>query len=132
MTETQDFDGSEFRNVFATTEGSDGFYRFLQNIFHLFPEDKFHALIVDACRKPSTDKEIYETVQAKLPGIKPFLADLTYALPALRKQKKEMTRQTLELLGKRTSFNGYLEIGSTGRYISRLRKELQFTGPLYL
>jgi FAD/FMN-containing dehydrogenase/uncharacterized membrane protein YhaH (DUF805 family) len=129
---TQELNGSEFRTVFATTKGSDDFYLFLQNIFHLFPEDKFHELIVDECRKRATDEEIYKSVQARLPGIKPFLAGLTYALPALRKQKAEMTRQTLALLGNRKSINGYLEIGSTGRYISRLRKEVEFTGPLYL
>jgi SAM-dependent methyltransferase len=129
---THQLNGSEFRNVFATSKGSDDFYLFLQNIFHLFPEDKLHALIVDECRKNSTDEGIYKAVQSRLPSIKPFLAGLTYVLPALKKQKAEMTRQTLQLLGNRKSINGYLEIGSTGRYISRLRKELEFTGPLYL
>jgi SAM-dependent methyltransferase len=43
-----------------------------------------------------------------------------------------MTRQTLQLLGDRKSIDGYLEIGSAGRYISRLKKELRFTGPLHL
>jgi FAD/FMN-containing dehydrogenase/uncharacterized membrane protein YhaH (DUF805 family) len=132
MPDNAELNGSEFRSVFATTKGSDDFYLFLQNIFHLYPEDRFHALIVDACGKQSADREIYETVQAGLPDIKPFLADLTYALPALKKQKQEMTRQTLELFGDRKSIDGYLEIGSTGRYISRLRKELRFSGPLYL
>ncbi|MDA1051004.1 MAG: DUF805 domain-containing protein [Planctomycetota bacterium] len=132
MNEEHTAGGSEFRHVFGTTKGSDAFFLFLQNIFHLFPEDKFHGLIVDACGKPSTDKAIYETVRAGLPGIQPFLAALTYALPALKKQKKEMTRQTLEILGDRNSFDGYLEIGSTGRYISDLRKHLRFKGPLYI
>jgi len=129
MTDVTD---SEFRSVFGTTKGSDDFYLFLQNIFHLFPEDKYHSLIVEACKTHTTDEDIYKTVQAGLPGIKPFLADLTYALPALSKQKEVMARQTIEILGGRKSFDGYLEIGSTGRYISRLRKELSFTGPLYL
>src|SRR6185436_3685668 len=60
------------------------------------------------------------------------LADLFYALPALAKQKKEMARQTLELLGERREFDGYLEIGSTGRYASELRKHLRLRGPLVL
>ena len=132
MTATVPSDCSEFRTVFATTQGSDDFYRFLQNIFHLYPEDKFHALIAEACRKHATDQEIYESVQAGLSGIKPFLADVTYALPALKKQKDEMTRETLEVLGPRKAFNGYLEIGTTGRYLSRFRKALELTGPLWL
>lgn len=132
MTDAHDVADSEFRSVFSTTKGSDDFYLFLQNIFHLYPEDKYHSLIVEACKNYTTDEDIYKAVQAGLPGIKPFLADLTYALPALSKQKKEMARQTIEILGDRKSFDGYLEIGSTGRYISRIRKELSFTGPLYL
>src|SRR5699024_790460 len=31
-----------------------------------------------------------------------------------------------------TGIKGYLEIGSTGRYISELRKHLQLSGPVYL
>ena len=36
-----------------------------------------------------------------------------------------MARQTLELLGARREFDGYVEIGTTGRYVSVLRKQLQ-------
>src|SRR5262249_9220468 len=109
--------GSEFRAVFDDVTWSDKFYRFLQNIFHLYPEDRFHALIKDSSARLATDKEIYNDVQAHLPKIKPLLAPLTHALPALKKQKREMARQTLELLGNRKSIDGYVEIGSTGRYV---------------
>src|SRR5262249_29869802 len=57
---------------------------------------------------------------------------LTHALPALKKQKREMARQTLELMGDRRAIDGYVEIGSTGRYISQLRKSVRFTGPIYI
>ena len=124
--------GSEFCRVFNDVTWSDKFYRFLQNIFHLYPEDKFHALIKDASARLTDDKDIYNDVQTKLPKIKPFLAALTHALPALKKQKREMARQTLELLGKRDSIDGYVEIGSTGRYVSELRKHVRFTGPIYI
>jgi hypothetical protein len=123
---------SEFKAVFNDTNWSDKFYRFLQVIFHLYPEDKFHHLIKAETDTKATDEEIYKSVQSKLPGIKPFLSELTYALPALKKQKKEITRQTLQLLGNRTEINGYLEIGSTGRYISRLRNEIKVKEPIYL
>jgi hypothetical protein len=69
---------------------SDAFYRFLQNIYHLFPEDRFHALIQEACRAHRDDEAIYRYLQHHLKSIKPALADLTYALPALAQQKKEM------------------------------------------
>jgi FAD/FMN-containing dehydrogenase/uncharacterized membrane protein YhaH (DUF805 family)/SAM-dependent methyltransferase len=124
--------GSEFREVFSDTVRADGFYLFLQNIFHLFPEHRFHRLIAERSEGPGGDDEIYRGVQAGLPGIAAPLAPLTYALPALVKQKREMSRQTLELLGGRRDFNGYLEIGSVGRYISALRRRLRVSGPIYL
>jgi len=123
---------SEFKAVFNDTKWSDDFYRFLQVIFHLYPEDKFHQLIKEETAAGKTDEEIYKSVQSKLKSIKPFLSELTYALPALKKQKKEIVRQTLELLGGVKQINGYVEIGSTGRYISQLRKETKVTGPIYL
>ncbi|WP_448701922.1 class I SAM-dependent methyltransferase [Mucilaginibacter sp. AW1-3] len=123
---------SEFKAVFNDTKWSDDFYRFLQVIFHLYPEDKFHQLIKEETAAGKTDEDIYRSVQSKLKTIKPFLSELTYALPALKKQKKEIVRQTLELLGGVKQINGYAEIGSTGRYISRLKKETKVTGPIYL
>lgn len=124
--------GSEFKSIMDSTEWSDNMYRFLQVIFHLYPEDRFHHLIVDACSKLSTDEEIYNDVQTKLANIKPFLSEFTYALPALKTQKQEITNQTIEILNGAKSIGGYLEIGSTGRYISHLRKNLTVTGPIYL
>ena len=43
-----------------------------------------------------------------------------------------MARQTLDLLDGRRDFDGYVEIGSTGRYVSDLRRQLNFRGPLVL
>ncbi|GHN00084.1 hypothetical protein WSM22_15730 [Cytophagales bacterium WSM2-2] len=123
---------SEFKAVFSNTVWSDNFYRFLQVIFHLYPEEKFHHLIATVTKEKNADEEIYKTVQSRLPDIKPFLSELTFALPALKKQKREMARQVLQLLGDKTSINGYLEIGSTGRYISELRKHINLSGNIYL
>lgn len=123
---------SAFKAVFNDTQWSDAFYRFLQVIFHLYPEDKFHQLIKEETAAKSSDEEIYKSVQSKLPSIKTFLSELTYALPALKKQKKEIARQTLELLGDVKQINGYAEIGSTGRYISQLRKQVKVNDPVYL
>jgi SAM-dependent methyltransferase len=123
---------SEFKSVFTDTKWSDDFYRFLQVIFHLYPEEKFHYLLASISKEKMSDEEIYKTVQTGLPKIKPFLSDFTLALPALKKQKKEMARQVLQLLGDRRNINGYLEIGSTGRYISELRKHISLSGNIYL
>ena len=123
---------SEFHAVFSDVKAHDAFYRFLQNIFRLYPEDRFHTLIKEACATHQDEEAVYRQVQQKLPTIKPFLADFFYALPSLSKQKQEMTRQTLELLGDKREIDGYVEIGTTGRYISDLRKHLRFRGPVVL
>jgi FAD/FMN-containing dehydrogenase len=122
----------EFHSVYRDTGWHDAFYRFLQNIYSIYPEDRFHTLIKQACASCSSDEEAYRHIQTKLGTIKPVLADLTRALPALFKQKAEMLRQTLELLGERRAFDGYVEIGSTGRYASVLRKQLKLTGQLVM
>jgi hypothetical protein len=123
---------SAFKAVFSNAKWSDDFYRFLQVIFHLYPEDKFHYLIASATKEKSTDEDIYKTVQQSLPKIKPFLSELTFALPALKKQKKEMAKQVLQLLGDKEQINGYVEIGSTGRYISELRKHISLSGEIFI
>lgn len=123
---------SVFKTVFSNTKWSDDFYRFLQVIFHLYPEDKFHYLIATKTKEKVTDEEIYKSVQSDLQKIKPFLSEIILALPALKKQKKEMSNQVLRLLGSKTNINGYVEIGSTGRYLSELRKHIRLTGNVYI
>jgi SAM-dependent methyltransferase len=43
-----------------------------------------------------------------------------------------MTRQTLEMLDAKREIDGYVEIGTTGRYLSHLRKALRIRGPMIL
>ncbi len=130
MTATQP--ASEFKSVFGETRWHDGFYKFLQNIYRLYPEDRFHALIKQTSLELADDEAIYRRIQRELPTIKPFLAELRLALPSLFKQKREMAAQTLRLIGARKRIDGYMEIGSTGRYISELRKHVTVTGPVFL
>lgn len=123
---------SEFKTIFSNREWSEKFLQFLTVIFHLYPEKKFQQLLVNKSTQLGSDEEIYKAVQAGLPGIKPFLSELTLALPALKKQKKEMSNQVLQLLGDRKKIDGYLEIGSTGRYISELKKHIELSGSIFL
>ncbi len=123
---------SEFHTVLSTAAGHDAAYRFLQNVFHLNPEDRLQALLLEGCGLHREDERIYRHVQEKLPGIKPFLGDFRYAIPALRTQKREMARQTLELLGGRRVIRGLVEIGTTGRYVSELRKQVPIEEPITL
>jgi hypothetical protein len=56
---------------------------------------------------------------------------VTYALPALKKQKIEMLRQSQELLDEKMNIINYLEIGSTGRYVKSFQKAFNISGDIY-
>ncbi len=123
---------SNFRAIYLDPNLKAAFLLFLTNVYHLFPEHEFHQLIAEAVGNGHTDLQIYALVQSRLNRVRPFLSDLRFALPALSKQKGEMARQTLALLGPHPRVNGYMEIGTTGRYISRLKSELSLSGDLVL
>ncbi len=117
-----------FRFVYANPQLRAEFRKFLVNVFHLYPEDDLHELIRLTSMAHGTDESTYRALQEELGEIKPFLADLTYALPALKKQKKEMAAQTATLLATNDRLEGYLEIGSTGRYLDALEETLRIRG----
>jgi SAM-dependent methyltransferase len=79
-----------------------------------------------------TDQQVYLALQEELGGIKPFLGAFRYAIPALKKQKAIMADQTVMLLDPDARYEGHLEIGSTGRYISVLEDRLDIVGDIFL
>ncbi len=123
---------SNFQSVYLNPSLNEEFYLFLKNVYHLYPEDQFHKLILDIVKSRKSDREIYEAILSRLPEIKPFIGVITYALPSLKKQKQEMSRQTAELLGNNGKFDGYLEIGTTGRYVKDLKKKVGVQGKVYI
>jgi SAM-dependent methyltransferase len=70
--------------------------------------------------------------QSRIGNIKPFLGDVRYALPALLQQKVEMAHETLNLLGASRKINGYMEIGTVGRYVSKFKSDVVLSGDLVL
>lgn len=128
--------GGDFRRVYDDVRARDRFYLFLQNIYRLYPEDRFHALIrsetADAARCDEGDEQIYRRLQERLPTIRPLASQITYALPALARQKREMARQTLQLLGERRDIDGYVEIGGLGRYLGALRRRIRVRGDVVM
>ena len=106
-------------------------FKFLKNVFNLFPENDLHKLISETAAANKDDKAIYLEVQSKIDDISPFLSSLRYAVPALTKQKDEMARQTLQLIGENGTYNGYLEIGSSGRYLDYLEEKINIEGERY-
>ena len=123
---------SNFAAIYGDPVLRERFRPFLENVFHLYPEDRFHALITKLTREQASDEAIYRALQTELPTIEPMLADLTYAVPALRKQKAEMSRQALEFVGRGATARGYVEIGTTGRYLSDLRRHMSIEGPIWI
>jgi len=123
---------SNFRAIYLDPTLRAAFLQFLTHVYHLYPEGEFHAAIEEAARRGQSDREVYALVQKKLDELRPFLADIRYALPALARQKEEMSRETLALLGARRHIDGFMEIGSTGRYLGHLRRQTRISGDLVL
>lgn len=119
-----------FKYIYENEKYRSNFFTFLVNVFHLYPEKEFHQLIAQVTADKQIDDAIYQEVQKQLKNIKPLLGDLTYAIPALNKQKKVITQQTLKLLPDVKKVDGYLEFGSTGRYLDELEEHLKIRGEI--
>lgn len=120
-----------FRQIYSNATRKSEFFKFLKNVFNLFPEEDFHQLIDEVASAKKDDRAIYVEVQSKLGKITPMLGSVRYAVPALMKQKDEMARQALTLLGEGGTYNGYLEIGSSGRYLDYLEERVNIEGERY-
>lgn len=123
---------SNFKAIFNNPNHRADFLLFLKNVYNIYPEDRLQGLIENITKTVNTDKEIYTQIQARLPEIRPIFSLIRYALPALAKQKTEMARQTMELMGSVRKIDGYMEIGTTGRYVSRLKTDIKLTGDTVL
>jgi SAM-dependent methyltransferase len=122
---------NNFKVIYSNVQLKGEFFKFFKNVFSLYPEEEIHKLITDASAQKADDKSIYTEVQAKLDDIRPVLSTFRYDLPALTKQKDEMAHQTLELLEAEGTYNGYLEIGSSGRYLDYLEEKVNIEGERY-
>jgi len=121
-----------FQYIYGNEIYRNEFYEFLVNVFHLYPEIKLHNRIKFQTESNKSDRETYLAIQSELDEVKPALGDLTYALPALGKQKRVMAGQTRELLDNDRRYEGYLEIGSTGRYIDALEEKINIEGDRFM
>jgi len=126
-----DVGAGNFAYIYRIPQLREEFFAFLVNVFHLYPEQQLHQLIQAAAEVYNSDENVYCQLQNKLTDIKPFLGELTFALPALNKQKITMAAQTLQLLDNSRRYEGYLEIGSTGRYIDALEEDFNIVGERY-
>lgn len=122
---------SNFKAIYENERERAEFYKFLENVYKIYPSAEFHAEIATLTHRLGTDADIYNAIQKQLPSIKPFLSELTFSLPALSKQKHEIRSETVSLLD-RKKYDGYLEIGTLGRHTSDLKVDLSIEGPIYL
>ncbi|WP_426485705.1 class I SAM-dependent methyltransferase [Flavobacterium sp. 2] len=122
---------NNFKYIYTNAKLKNQFFLFLKNVFNLYPEKEFHDLIYQNTISKNTDKEIYLATQSKLDDITPMLSSFRYQLPALMHQKNEMSEETVSLLGEDTKYNGYLEIGSSGRYLDFLEESVSIKGKRY-
>lgn len=122
---------SNFKSIYTNQNLKNEFYKFLKYVFNIYPENQFHKLLNETTILKSNDQEIYRTAQLKLHDITPTLSSIRYQLPALQNQKDEMAKKTVQLLGENSTFNGYLEIGSSGRYLDYLEEKVNICGKRY-
>lgn len=124
--------GSTFHAIYDDPVQRARFKGFFDEVFRLYPPDQLHALVEQATRTHATDAEIYAAIVAGLPDISPRARLLRLALPALKKQKQVMAAQARKLLGEPERIEGYLEIGTIGRYVNALKEDLPIEGPVFL
>jgi SAM-dependent methyltransferase len=117
-----------FRFVYENAQFRGEFKQFLTNVFRLFPEDELHELIGRGVASRGGDVDVYTHLQGELGSIKPLLGDLTYALPALAKQKDVLAGQSAALIDSDGRYDGYLEVGSNGRYVDSLEERFDIVG----
>jgi SAM-dependent methyltransferase len=108
------------------------FLKFLQVVYNIYPDQKFHKLIIEAVESKTGDQAIYTEIQSRLKEIKPLLSEITYGLPALRTQKKEMAGQMATLLEGVKSMENYIEIGTPGRYVDGIDDRIPIKGKVWL
>ncbi len=124
--------GYNFAYIYKNPDLRDRFHQFLQNVYSLYPDPQAHKLIIELTSSHHTDEDIYKDLQKKFPDIKPFMSIFRKALPALSKQKAEMRKETSTLIADMKKADGYVEIGTTGRYYEGIKHTLKLKGQTYL
>ena len=119
--------------VFGRTAWQDAFYRFLQNIYRLYPGRPFpHADQGGAARRIASDEAMYRYMQERAPGDQAVPGRPHLRAAVAGEAEARDGAPDADVLSDRRDIDGYVEIGTTGRYVRALRKALRLTGPVMI
>ena len=134
-----------YQQVEAQPELKTGLSAFLTHIFNLLPAQPLSSLIGTITLQSKDDQETYHRLIKALPSVAGYqVKPTTHSHPftyrtklfyrsfqSLTQQVDEMTHQTKQFV-KTKSIQGYLEIGTSGRYVKSLKKALNISGPIFI
>ena len=125
---------STFHQIYDDPARAENFKGFFEEVFKLYPPDAVHDLVQRSNNLHANDQAIYAAIIKGLPDISPRARVLTLALPALLKQKNVMATQSAKLLARPgdSPWDGYLEIGTTGRYVKAIGRRVALSGTVYV
>ena len=90
------------------------------------PEDRFHTLIKEAAARTATTRRSTAICSIHLPNDQAASSpSCPTRCPRLPSRSRRWRARRVELLGSGRAFDGYVEIGTTGRYAGALRKRLR-------
>lgn len=72
----------DFEYVYSNPELRRNFLEFMANVFHLYPEQEFHDVLVRLSKPGTSDRRVYAALRLELDEIQPFLGALRNAVPA--------------------------------------------------
>ncbi len=114
---------------------------FFTNIFNIYEPDAFIHAIDEAIAKleregrDPNDRNVYLELMDILPKVSTGAAQSAFkTIASLKKQQREMAEQTAKALGRLgvQKIDGYVEIGTVGRYVNYLKSSLPMTGRTYV
>lgn len=120
------------RDSYSSLTGTQQVYDFFKHVFGIVPPKEHAAIIESEIRRlkargvDPSDANLYESLTHRLRSDGPGLvAKLARSAVSLRSQQMLMGQQAAQLLSStgKTQFEGYLEVGSPGRYFHAIRSQ---------
>jgi FAD/FMN-containing dehydrogenase/predicted methyltransferase len=133
-------DTYHYRELLASPTGRDELRDYFTNIFSINDASNAIKAIEEAMQvtlskgRDPNDRSVYDELLKIMPKYQNgFFKRTAETLKALTVQQKEMAKQTAEALKEQgvNEVNGYVEIGSPGRYVWALKQLMKIKGKIY-